>query len=495
MTHLVDRGSVERRPVTGEAAGAATRHGQAGVANLVVVANRLPVRVTEERGAGNWSTSPGGLVSALRPVLRQRDGLWVGWAESAGEVALPATHDGVALRAVPIGADEYDDFYVGFANGTLWPLYHDAIRSPTFDRRWWQAYVTVNRRYAEAAADAAAPGATVWVHDYHLQLVPMMLRERRPDVRIGFFLHIPFPPQELFVQLPWRVEILEGLLGADLVGFQVPGAATNFARLARRLVGATGTDAVLSHGGRSVRVGAFPISIDTAHLEQRAADPAVVSRARQIRADLGEPELIMLGVDRLDYTKGIDHRLKAVAELFAEGTLTTPRHVVVQIAVPSREEDSHYQHEREHLEQLVSEVNGQYGRVGHPAIHYLYQSVASDELVALYLAADIMLVTPLRDGMNLVAKEYVACRLDSTGVLILSEFAGAARELRSAVLVNPHDLDGVKAAIRHALEVDNNAARARMRRLRRVVRRRDVHAWARAFLSALSDTDTVAPAS
>jgi trehalose 6-phosphate synthase len=461
------------------------------MADLVVVANRLPVRVTELEGARQWSTSPGGLVSALEPVLRERHGLWVGWAESAEGLDVPDERDGIALRPVRIDADEYDDFYVGFANGTLWPLYHDAIRSPSFDRRWWHAYVTVNRRYAEAAAAAAAPGATVWVHDYHLQLVPMMVRALRPDVKIGFFLHIPFPPQELFLQLPWRREILEGLLGADLVGFQVPGAATNFARLARRLVGVTGTDALLQHDGRDVRVGAFPISIDTANLARQAADPEIRERARQIRRDLGDPEIVMLGVDRLDYTKGIDHRLKAVAELFAEGTLTAPRHVVVQIAVPSREEDAHYQHEREHLEQLVGEVNGQYGRVGHPAIHYLYQSVPSCELVALYLAADIMLVTPLRDGMNLVSKEYIACRGDTTGALVLSEFAGAARELRSAILVNPHDLDGLKAAIRHALEGDASEARARMGRLRRVVRRRDVHVWARAFLSALGATDSV----
>jgi trehalose 6-phosphate synthase len=454
-------------------------------ADLVVVANRLPVRVTEDRGLTIWSTSPGGLVSALKPVLLERDGVWVGWSGSSSEVPVPASDDGLALKAVPIDTAEYDDFYIGFANGTLWPLYHDAIRSPTFDRRSWQAYVAVNRRYAEAAAEAAAHGATVWVHDYQLQLVPMMLRALRADVRIGFFLHIPFPPQELFVQLPWRREIIEGLLGADLVGFQVPGAAANFARLARRLVGATGTDALLYHDGRRIRVGAFPISIDTAELVRRASDPTVAARARQIRSDLGDPEFVMLGVDRLDYTKGIDHRVKAIAELFAEGTLATPRHVVVQIAVPSREEDAHYQNERENLEHLVSEVNGQYAQVGHPAIHYLYQSVPSDELIALYLAADLMLVTPLRDGMNLVAKEYVACRVDSTGVLVLSEFAGAARELRGAVLVNPHDCDGVKAAIRDALEADPARARARMRRLRRVVRRRDVYAWADAFLAAL----------
>jgi trehalose 6-phosphate synthase len=460
-----------------------------GSAGFVVVANRLPVALTHTEGRASWSASPGGLASALTPALRGSDGVWVGSTGHPGDVTIPADHEGIALKAVPMSSSEYDDFYVGFANRTLWPLYHDAIRTPSFDRRWWQAYLTVNRRYADAAAAVARHDATVWVHDYHLQLVPMMLRALRPDVRIGFFLHIPFPPQELFAQLPWRREILEGLLGADLVGFQVPGAASNFARLARRLTAATGTDAVLQHDGRVVRVGAFPISIDTTDLVNRATDPNVAQRARQIRRELGDPEFVMLGVDRLDYTKGIHQRVKAVAELFAEGALSTPQHVMIQIAVPSREEDTHYQHEREHLAQLIGEINGEHGRVGHPAIHYLHQNLPADELVALYLAADLMLVTPLRDGMNLVAKEYAACRVDATGALILSEFAGAARELQSAILVNPHDLDGIKDAIRHVLGLDPVEARARMRRLRHVVRRRDVHAWAHAFLATLNQQD------
>src|SRR6266576_73716 len=332
----------------------------AGSAGLVVVSNRLPVRLEEGDDGPRWQTSPGGLVSALTPVLRGRDGVWVGWTGQADTVRHPATHEGIALHAVPLTTEEFDDFYVGFANRTLWPLYHDAIRSPSFERRWWQAYVRVNHRYAEAAAAAAAPGATVWVHDYHLQLVPMMLRGLRPDVRIGFFLHIPFPPQELFVQLPWRREILEGLLGADLVGLQVPGAAANFARLARRLTDAGTADAGLSYDGRIVRVGSFPISIDTADIETRACDPRVQQRSREIRSDLGNPELLLLGVDRLDYTKGIDQRVRAVGELFEEGTLRTPQHVMVQIAVPSREEDGHYQQERDQLERLVGEVNGRF---------------------------------------------------------------------------------------------------------------------------------------
>jgi trehalose 6-phosphate synthase len=450
-----------------------------------VVANRLPIQRVERDGRVHWDLSPGGLVSALTPVLRGRAGMWIGWPGVGEEMAVPSQHEGIELRAVPLDDAEYENFYVGFANATLWPLYHDAIRTPAFDRNWWHTYVAVNDRFARAVADAAAPEATVWVHDYHLQLVPKMLRAMRPDLRIGFFLHIPFPPQELFLQLPWRRPILEGLLGADLVGFQVHGAASNFSRLARRVLGASGTDAVMHYDGRKVRVGAFPISVDTTAFIKRASDPAVQTRARELRAELGSPDVVMLGVDRLDYTKGIDRRLMALRELFADRSLSPSNLVLVQIGVPSREDDPHYRREREHLEQLVGEINGEYSSVGRPPVHYLYQSVEVDELVALYLAADVMLVTPLRDGMNLVAKEYVACRADTSGALVLSEFAGAALELRDAILVNPHDLDGLKQAIRHAVDLDPTEAAARMRRMRRVVRRHDVHGWARAFLAAL----------
>ncbi len=460
-------------------------------ADLVVVANRLPVRRVDGAGSA-WTLSSGGLVTALVPVLRESSGVWIGWPGDSSDSSdsdsdVPGSYEGIELRAVPISEQEYDEFYLGFANATLWPLYHDAIRPATFERSWWNAYRAVNERYASAAADAAAPGASVWIHDYQLQLVPKMLRELRPDVRIGFFLHIPFPPRELFMQLPWRREILEGILGADLVGLQVSGGASNFARLARRVVGATGSGGRVEFDGRSIEVRAFPISVDVDDFLARANDAEVQARARQLRAELGDPEVILLGVDRLDYTKGIDRRLRAVGELFADGTLDPSRHVVVQIAIPSREEDPHYQHERENLERLIGEVNGQHATVGHAPIHYLYQSVSPDELVALYLAADVMLVTPLRDGMNLVAKEYVACRIDDTGVLVLSEFAGAAQELRNAILVNPHDLDGLKEAIRGALTLDPRDGKTRMRRMRQVIRRSDVHAWATSFLAALGE--------
>jgi trehalose 6-phosphate synthase len=462
------------------------RTASGGSAELVVVANRLPVRRVSQDGTEIWATSPGGLVSALQSVTGALGCSWVGWSGASGEFQPPKFHNDIRLHNVPLSDAEYEDFYLGFSNGTLWPLYHDAIRPARFEREWWQSYVEVNERYAQEAASVAGAGAKVWVHDYQLQLVPSLLRKLRPDLSIGFFLHIPFPPQELFMQLPWRRQILEGMAGADLLGFQVPGAASNFARLARRVLGARGTSSVISYQGRDVKLGAFPISVDTEKLDRMASDPAIQARSRDIRAELDHPEVIMLGVDRLDYTKGIDLRITALGELYREGSLDPSKHVLVQVASPSRDDGEHYQAERRHLEQLVSEVNGDYGRVGRPAINYLHQNIEIEELVAMYLAADVMLVTPFRDGMNLVAKEYVMCRAGATGVLVLSEFAGAATELEGgAVMVNPHDLDGIKSAILHSVSLPPREAAGRMRRLRRTVLRNDVHRWAQSFMDAL----------
>lgn len=462
-------------------------------ANFVVVANRLPVQQSISEGNEEWRPSPGGLVSALTAVLQGHDGLWIGWLGVSDHGEPPPTYEGIRLKPVAISPEEYADFYLGFSNATLWPLYHDAIRAPVFHRHWWNTYQEINRRYATAAAESVAPGGTVWIHDYQLQLVPNMLRQLRPDVRIGFFLHIPFPPSELFTQLPWRREILTGLLGADLIGFQVPHMASNFSRIARRQLGAVGTDSVLLFDGRTIRVGAFPITVDTAQITALALDPKIRARAREIRRDLGNPEVVLLGVDRLDYTKGIQQRIRAINELYADGTLSGGTHVMVQVAVPSRESDAHYDLERHNLEQVVSEMNGDHGLVGSPVIHYLHQNLPFDELLALYLAADIMLVTPFRDGMNLVAKEYVTCRTDLTGKLVLSEFAGAASELRGAFMVNPHDLDGIKEAVGLALKAGPKESKARMSRMRRKTMRRNVFDWAQSFLAALQQGTPTAP--
>ena len=467
-------------------------------ADFVVVANRLPVDLERlPDGGTRWKRSPGGLVTALEPILQAQEGAWVGWpgvADVEGDDLAAFTSDGITLHPVPLSADEVEDYYEGFSNGTLWPLYHDVVASPAFHRHWWNTYVAVNRRFAEHTARVAARGATVWVQDYQLQLVPKYLRELRPDLTIGFFLHIPFPPVELFMQLPWRTEIVEGLLGADLIGFHLPGGAQNFLYLSRRLAGQPASRAAVGVrsrpgtvqvGERTVRVGAFPISIDSAGLDELARSEAVQQRAREIREELGNPARILLGVDRLDYTKGIDVRLYALGELLAEGRVESEETVLIQLATPSRERVDHYIRMREGIERAVGRINGEHGSFARPVVNYLHQPVPKDELAAFYVAADVMLVTPVRDGMNLVAKEYVACRADNGGALVLSEFAGAAAELRQAYLVNPHDLDGVKDAMISALEQDPAEGRKRMRAMRKQVMSHDVDRWARSFLAAL----------
>jgi trehalose 6-phosphate synthase len=452
---------------------------------LVVVSNRLPVTRAQRGGQDEWDLSPGGLVSALTPVLAKRASTWVGWPGPGASAPRRLESHGIQLRPVALTRAQVEGYYAGFSNRTLWPLYHDAVRPAEYHRPWWAAYVEVNRQFAAAALAEAAPGASVWVHDYHLQLVPRMIRERRPDLRVGFFLHIPFPPQELFAQLPWRRPILDGLLGADIVGFQTVVGARNFSVLCRRYAGAEGSRDQLHLNGHTSRIGAFPISIDSEHFSRVAAQPEVVQRAAETRARLGHPRRILLGVDRLDYTKGIDRRLLVLEELLREKRLDPRSCVLVQVAVPSREEASDYQALRHEVERLVGSINGAFGEVGRAPVHYLHRSLSLPELVALYRAADVMLVTPVRDGMNLVAKEYVASRVDERGVLVLSELTGAAHELRGALQVNPYDVEGLKDAVAQAVEMPPAEQARRMGSLRRVVERRDVHAWSRSFLEGL----------
>ncbi|MFI0445860.1 trehalose-6-phosphate synthase [Actinomadura sp. 6N118] len=463
-----------------------------GGSEFVVVANRLPV---DRAGEGDeWRRSPGGLVSAIAPVMRSRKGTWIGWSGGVDEALEPFETDGMHLFPVTQSAEDVRLYYEGFSNATLWPLYHDVVAPPIYDRAMWDAYVRVNQRFADAAAKVAAPEAIVWIQDYQLQLVPAMLRKLRPDLRIGFFLHIPFPPLELFWQMPWRRQILEGLLGADLVGFQLPGAASNFVRLCRRLLDARYVKQDVFFEDRIVRARSFPISVDVDELNDLIAQPAVRERAEEIRTDLGDAT-ILLGVDRLDYTKGITQRLQAFGELFGDGHLKPGQAVFVQIATPSRERVEQYQLLREEIEQQVGRINGEYGELGFPVIHYLHSSYDRSELAALYLAADVMVVTPLRDGMNLVAKEYVACRSDLRGALVLSEFAGAAAELKRAFQVNPYDIDGLKSIILTALHADPLEQGRRMRSMRKRVIEHDVDRWAQDFLTALEQSHEPIPES
>ncbi|MFJ4174180.1 trehalose-6-phosphate synthase [Microbacterium sp. NPDC089696] len=462
-------------------------------AEFVVVANRLPVdRIIGADGEEEWRTSPGGLVAALEPMMRHARGAWVGWPGQADLELEPLEINGIDLIPIALSAQEIADYYEGFANDTIWPLYHDVIAPPQYHREWWDAYARVNRRFAEAAAAAVAPEGTVWVHDYQLQLVPQMVRELRPDVTIGYFHHIPFPAHGLYAQLPWRDQVLSGLLGADVIGFQRAQDATYFLTAVRRRLkyevkGAAVTVPDAEGGTRTAVARAFPISIDTAPYLELAARPEVQARAAEIRESLGNPAKILLGVDRLDYTKGIRHRIKAYGELLEDGRLHVEDATLVQVASPSRERVDAYVHLRDEIELAVGRINGDHDTMGHTAIRYLHQGYPREEMVALYLAADVMLVTALRDGMNLVAKEYVATRADNRGVLVLSEFTGAADELRQAVRVNPHDIAGLKDAIMTAVEMSPAEQSKRMRSLRRRVLENDVDAWSSSFLAALAE--------
>jgi trehalose 6-phosphate synthase len=460
--------------------------------------------VVEPDGTASWTRSPGGLVTALEPVMRQKDGAWIGWGGQPDLEFDPFESDDIRVIPVALSAREIENYYEGFSNDTLWPLYHDVIAPPTYNREWWDCYVEVNQRFADAAAEASAPGAVVWVQDYQMQLVPKLLRLLRPDVTIGFFNHIPFPPYGIYSQLPWRTQIIEGLLGADVIGFQRVADASNFQRAVRRLKGYSTkgyqVEVPLVDQSPGVRVFGeikrqgtfrtvvarpFPISIDAQSFEELARTPAIQERARQIREDLGNPSSIMLGVDRLDYTKGIGHRLKAFGELLAEGKLSAEDVTLVQVANPSRERVQAYMELRNEIELTVGRINGDYGTIAHVPISYQHHGFPREEMVALYLAADVMLVTALRDGMNLVAKEYVACRFDEDGVLVLSEFAGASDELKRALLINPHDIDGVKDAILRAVAMPKRERTARMRSMRKRVIEHDVSRWSDEFLKVL----------
>ena len=403
----------------------------------------------------------------------------------------PFELEGIHLHPVPLSADELERYYEGQSNATIWPLYHDAVEPPMFRRRWREAYRTVNPRFAEAAAQVAADGATVWVQDYQLQLVPAMLRERRPDLRIGFFLHIPFPPIELFMQMPQRAEILRGLLGADLVGFQQRLAAQNFVRLARHLLGLRYEGQTIEVDGRRVKAGAFPISIDVAEMERMAASPAVQARAKQIRAELGDPKTVILGVDRLDYTKGIELRLKAFRELLADGRLTVPEAVMVQVATPSRERVEHYQALRVKVEREVGRINGEFGRVGVPAVHYLHQSYSRSELGRAVLCGR------RDDGDPAARRDEPGGQGVRRGARRQRRRAGAQRVRRRRHRAAP----GVPVQPARPRRGQGRAAARRRRRARprpgggcaimqRHLRTHDVGHWARSFLTELGVPET-----
>lgn len=470
---------------------------------LIVVSNRLPF-VFQRAPTGEWTAErgAGGLISALVPVLRDRGGTWIGWLGTsengpglADALQGASKQLGIALRGVQLDAADVHNFYHGFSNEIIWPLFHDLQGLCVFDPKYWRSYKEVNRRFAQAVVEECGKADFVWVHDYHLMNVAAEARALGCTVRMGFFLHIPFPSPDIFFKLPWRTTLLQALLRYDLIGFQTQRDRRNFIQCLRLAEGhvtveGKGNVVTVTAGAYTTRVGNFPISIDYATFARQAASPEVSQRAEELHRLLPQRKLI-LGVDRLDYTKGIPHRLQAFRNVLDRYPDLRERISLIQVVVPSRVDIPQYHDLKVQIEQLVGEINGKFMRPGGwVPVWYVYGSLSRNDLLAYYRAAHIALVTPLKDGMNLVAKEYCASSIEEECVLILSEFAGAAAQLqRGALLVNPYDIEGVADAIYRAYTMSDEERRNRMGRLRRGVRECDIFWWVDSYLQAAIERD------
>jgi alpha,alpha-trehalose-phosphate synthase [UDP-forming] len=464
---------------------------------LFVVSNRLPLSLAATPEGWEVRAAAGGLVSALGPLLRQQKGLWLGWPGSVSEELPPPTEalrtfaerEGYSISAVYLTPAEEKGFYQGFSNEVIWPLFHDLQSRCNFMPDYWSTYQAVQEKFVEAIQREIQPNDFLWVQDYQLMGLGKRLRDGGCGNRIAFFLHIPFPPPDIFLKLPWREELLDGLLAYDLVGFQTARDRENFLDCIRRLIprakwrARRGTTVVV-RGNHRTSVGVFPIGIDYHDFAAAAATPEATERVRALRREMPTGQII-LSVDRLDYTKGIPQRLRAF-ELALKRFPELHRNItLLQVVIPSREAVPEYQDLKAEIEQLVSQINGQFTLPGWVPIHHVFRPLTREELVAYYRVADVALVTPLKDGMNLVSKEYCACQIDGDGVLILSEFAGAADQLRKgAIVVNPYDSETVAVAIRQAANMTAGERQPGMHRLRKRVQREDVYWWCDQFLRA-----------
>jgi len=459
------------------------------MARLILVSNRLPVTVMMREGSVQTVSSAGGLATGLKEPHEQSNGLWIGWpgrTEHLSPALLGILEQQLAaLGTVPVYLtdQEVDRFYEGYANGLLWPLFHYITGPMPLRVEGWREYRAVNERFASVVAKHYQHGDMIWVHDYQLMLVPQMLRERIPDARIGFFLHTPFPSSELFATLPQRRQIMLGMLGADLIGLHTSWYQCHFERSLERVLGVRSHNGRVGINGRCVQLGVFPIGVDAKKFNEAAATPEVDTEVARLRS---EDTRLLVGIDRLDYTKGIPRRLLAFEELLNRRPEWRGKVRLIQVAVPSRTGVRAYKRFRQEVDAVVGRINGMFGTPHSVPVHYLYRSVDDERLIALYRAADAMLVTPIRDGMNLVAKEFIASRIDEDGVLVLSEFAGAAAHLREALLVNPYDVEHMADAYHAALTMEEHERRTRMRALRERVFAFDIHDWVKAFLAALS---------
>jgi trehalose 6-phosphate synthase/phosphatase len=462
------------------------------MSRTLIVSNRLPTKVLRTEDSLTFQPSEGGLATGLGSIYRDGDNLWIGWPGLFVQDEPEEKYIRTELRAdnmAPVFLTEAEirDFYEGFSNSTLWPTFHYFSELATYEQAHWEAYVAVNQKFCDAVLAEAGPEDTIWVHDYQLLLLPEMLRKARPEASIGFFLHIPFPSQELIRVLPWREQLLRGMLGADLIGFHTFGYMRHFLSAVSHLLGFPAQNGQIETPTRSVRVDAFPMGIDYNRYAEAAASEATATHMAEYREALRDTRVI-LSIDRLDYTKGIAQRLRAFDLVLQRYPEWRGQVSLIMLVVPSRDQVAQYADLKVEIDELVGRINAQYRTIGWNPILYFYRSLPLEELTALYRLAEVALVTPMRDGMNLVAKEFIASKLDQRGVLILSERAGAARELSDAILINPTDMGQLAEAMHEALVMPEEEQTARMTAMQALVKRYNVFSWTRLFMNQLAYT-------
>ncbi|KEO74508.1 bifunctional alpha,alpha-trehalose-phosphate synthase (UDP-forming)/trehalose-phosphatase [Anditalea andensis] len=455
----------------------------------IIVSNRLPISLDYKDGKPDFKTSAGGLATGLGSIFKEANNIWIGWPgnyvedpEVRAEIYLELHEH--KMSPVFLTQADIEDFYEGFSNETLWPAFHYFTQHIIYEKRFWEAYVRVNVKFCEAILKKADPDDTIWVHDYQLLLLPQMLREKLPNATIAFFQHIPFPSYEIIRMLPWRKAILEGMCGADLIGFHTYDDMRHFLSSAGRILGLSNESGYMQADSRLINVDAFPMGIDYEKFESAANSTKTQNYVTKFKKLLGDQKLL-LSIDRLDYSKGIPQRLRAFDELLKTYPHYHNKVSLIMIVVPSRDTVKKYKELKEEIDTLVGRINSAYSTLNWVPVHYFYRAFPFAELSAFYHMSDIALVTPLRDGMNLVCKEFVASKTDKMGVLILSEMAGASKELQDAVLVNPNDLDAVTTAIYEALNMDEEIQSARMTAMQETIKRYDIFQWVKVFMDRL----------
>ncbi len=468
-----------------------------GGRKLVVMSNRAPIKVVREDNEERIEPTVGGVGTTFLRLLEHNGGLWIAWnggQKTPPRLSLPAEHPRFELSFVELSERDVSQYYHGMCNRALWPLMHFMISNCHFNAPQWRQYRIVNEMFAASAIEQAGDGDALWIQDFHLALTPRIIRARRKDLALGIFWHVPFPPVELYRVFPWRRELLMGMLGSDLIGFHCESYVTHFLNSCRKVVGAqVDHDRGEVHfEGHTSRVAAFPLGIPVDYFENLAASSRTQQKSARIRRGL-RSEKVILGVDRLDYTKGILERLLGFERFLERNPNYHRRVTLVLIAVPSRTKVTEYAALKRELDEAVGRVVGRFSSDGWVPIRYLYTQFGAEDLVAHYQAADIALLTPLRDGMNLVAKEFVASHPADDAILILSEFAGAAEELTDALLVNPYNIDAIADRIREALEMRPETRAQRMRALREKVRHNNLERWSANFLTALTAETTLEP--